>query len=207
MGCNSVSSLLAFLELVVSLAALIVKKLTDSQGEQVNKRNQKLSAEWSLLNNLNWSQAGNDFSILTYGGYTFISGAFLLSRVITDKFERCEQILLYCGVIFFFTEACLVFGTLEYIPVDIEKNALVLGTLSAIGAILFFIDICYKSSSNHNVSKEVQTELGHTISQDFSDTPPKRYPHSKSVQMCPSVNGLYVPIEKYSKTNVLQTDV
>ncbi|XP_067626887.1 uncharacterized protein [Eurosta solidaginis] len=106
MGGFSVSSLLALFELVISFVALITKKLTDSQGEQVNKRNQKLSTEWSLLNNLYWSQAGNDFSLITYGGYTLIAGAFLFSRLQNSKFRygMCEKILLLCGTIFFLTE-------------------------------------------------------------------------------------------------------
>ncbi|XP_054090433.1 uncharacterized protein LOC105213433 isoform X2 [Zeugodacus cucurbitae] len=105
MSWFSFSTLLAFLELVISFAALIVKKITDSQGEQVFKRNQKFSTEWSLLNNLNWSQAGNDFSILVYGGYTFMAGVFLLSRIKSNKFEMCEKTLLYCGTIFFVIQA------------------------------------------------------------------------------------------------------
>ncbi|XP_053962030.1 uncharacterized protein LOC128865741 [Anastrepha ludens] len=227
MGWFSVSSFLAFLELAVSFAALITKKLTDNQGEQVYKRNQKLSSEWSLLNNLNWSQAGNDFSMLTYGGYTLIAGAFLLSRLNGNKYGTCEKILLICGLIFFFTEAGLVFGTLEYIPIDIQSNALILGTLSAAGAILFFIDICYTTSLTQSVSKVVQTEIQYSFLKDEPSVLHKSSIHSlplvpASVQIYPTDDRVYLQpqsektkgcwekknsMRKYLKTRVLQTDV
>ncbi|XP_011206133.1 uncharacterized protein LOC105228148 [Bactrocera dorsalis] len=226
MGWFSFSILLAFLELVISFAALIAKKITDSQGEQVFKRNQKLSTEWSLLNNLNWSQAGNDFSIIVYGGYTFIAGVFLLSRIKANKFEMCEKTLLYCGTIFFVTQACLVFGTLEYIPDDIQINALVLGTLSVMGSLLFFIDICYNSSLKYVVSRAVQTETYCSLSNQLSSIqhkPPssshdlgresaQKYfsgnefyikPLSINLKKCQTNNG----IQNKNLKRVLQTDV
>lgn len=46
----------------------------------ISKINQKTSNEWYLLQNVTWSAEGNDFSIFTYAGYTFIIAVCLLDR-------------------------------------------------------------------------------------------------------------------------------
>lgn len=90
-----------------------------------------------------------------------------------------------------------MFGTLEYIPNDIQINALILGTLSVIGSLLFFIDICYNSSSKYVVSREVQTETYSVLSNQLSSIQQKSPPSPRalcheSMQKYPSGNRVYI---------------
>jgi len=62
------------------VAALIVKRLSDKHSERVFVLNKKQSREWTLLNNISWSKESDDFSTLTFVGYTFISAVLLLTR-------------------------------------------------------------------------------------------------------------------------------
>lgn len=107
---------------------------------------------------------------------------------------------------------------------DIQVNALVLGTLSAAGAILFFIDVCYKSSLIKSVSKEAQTETEPLFTKDVPSIPQKSsiqlkpanvriYPADCREYLKPQsikFSGCYetkAHMQKYLKARVLQTDV
>lgn len=65
---------------IACVAALIYKKLTDNRARMTLRINQKTLNEWKLLENVTWSQEGNDFSVFTYAGYTFIIAVCLLER-------------------------------------------------------------------------------------------------------------------------------
>ncbi|KAH8402269.1 hypothetical protein KR009_010890 [Drosophila setifemur] len=128
---------------IATVAALIVKRLSDKYSERVLAINKKQLREWTLLNNLSWSKEGDDFSTLTFVGYTFISAALLLTRIIdgTSNYETCEIIFLSFGVIFFTIEGLLIFFTVEQLHDDLLFYAYVLGALCFLCAALFFLDL------------------------------------------------------------------
>ncbi|XP_016991163.1 uncharacterized protein LOC108053093 [Drosophila rhopaloa] len=131
------------LQLIATVAALIVKRLSDKHSERVFVINKKQSREWTLLNNISWSKEGDDFSTLTFLGYTFISAVLLLTRIIetTSNYGTCEIILLTCGVLFFTIEGLLIFFSVEQLSEDLLIFAYSLGTLSFICAALFALDL------------------------------------------------------------------
>nr|XP_017013594.2 uncharacterized protein LOC108068485 [Drosophila takahashii] len=131
------------LQLIATVASLIVKRLSDKYSERVFVLNKKQSREWTLLNNISWSKEGDDFSTLTFLGYTFISAVLLLTRIIdsTSNYGTCEIILLTCGVLFFTIEGLLIFFTVEQLPENLLIYAYVLGSLSFICAALFALDL------------------------------------------------------------------
>ncbi|XP_017461121.1 PREDICTED: uncharacterized protein LOC108354442 [Rhagoletis zephyria] len=133
-----------------------------------------------------------------------------ISGIIADTYGTCEKILLYCGVIFFLTEACLVFGTLEYIPMDIQVNALVLGTLSAAGAILFFIDLHHQSSLIKSVAQiDAKSLLAKNVPSVLQKSSIQLKPSvPANVQIYPAGCREYLkPQGGKLKARVLQTDV
>ncbi|XP_041563566.1 uncharacterized protein LOC108144157 [Drosophila elegans] len=145
---------------IATVAALIVKRLSDKHSERVFVVNKKQSREWTLLNNISWSKEGDDFSTLTFLGYTFISAVLLLTRIIdtTSNYGTAEIILLTCGVIFFTIEGLLIFFTVEQLPEDLLIYAYSLGTLSFICAALFALDLMLFKNLLKVKNSTVQTD-------------------------------------------------
>lgn len=65
---------------------------------------QKVSREWSLLNNITWSRVGAALADATYGGYLIITFALFIGRLFGELPTRkriTEYILLGIGLILF----------------------------------------------------------------------------------------------------------
>ncbi|KAH8237340.1 hypothetical protein KR038_010155, partial [Drosophila bunnanda] len=128
---------------IATVAALIVKRLSDKHSERVLFSNKKQSREWTLLNSISWTKESDDFGTLTFVGYTFIAAVLLLTRIIdqTSNYGTCEIVLLTCGVLFFTIEGLLIFFTVEQLPQDLLGYAYSLGGLCFICAALFALDL------------------------------------------------------------------
>ncbi|XP_017018461.1 uncharacterized protein [Drosophila kikkawai] len=128
---------------IATVAALIVKRLSDKHSERVFFSNKKQSREWTLLNSISWTKESDDFGTLTFVGYTFIAAVLLLTRIIdqTSNYGTCEIVLLTCGVLFFTIEGLLIFFTVEQLPQDLLVYAYSLGGLCFICAALFTLDL------------------------------------------------------------------
>ncbi|XP_037807030.1 uncharacterized protein LOC119600678 [Lucilia sericata] len=148
------------LQLIVCIGAIIFKKITDNKAHMISKINQKTSNEWNLLQNVTWSAEGNDFSIFAYAGYTFIIAVCLLDRMINFKkaSTTTDTLFLRFGVIIFFIQGIMVFYSVEYVPEDIRINAYILGSLSFLVGILFFLEDCLTIKGYETSNKIIQTE-------------------------------------------------
>ncbi|CAD7089598.1 unnamed protein product [Hermetia illucens] len=135
--------LLKVLELCGCIACVITKVLTDQEARRVAIRNQKYSMEWALLTNVTWSREGSAFASITYGGFTLITSLLLIARIINSKSRpsSTEKVFLTVGMLFFIAMGGLVLASLEQVPQELHDNAIILGTLSFLVALLFLIDL------------------------------------------------------------------
>ncbi|EDV56908.2 uncharacterized protein Dere_GG19973, partial [Drosophila erecta] len=148
------------LQLIATVAALIVKRLSDKHSERVFAINKKQSREWTLLNSISWSKEGDDFGTLTFVGFTFVAAVLLLTRIIegTSNYGTCEIILLTCGVLFFTIEGLLIFFTVEQLSEDLLVYAYALGALCFICAALFALDLMFFKNLLKLRSSTAQTD-------------------------------------------------
>ncbi|XP_065087654.1 uncharacterized protein LOC135709276 [Ochlerotatus camptorhynchus] len=170
-----------FLELLGCVACIITKIITDHESRRVFVRNQKLSREWSLIHNVTWSSGGNAFTNIVYGGYTIVIALMLITRCVDAKSRPTlfEKIVLTLGTLLFFAAGGLVFASIDQVHPDLHDNAIILGCLSFLVAILFVIDLAdplarmtahmtqTDTSSMTNVSRGSETEKG-TLKKDVS---------------------------------------
>lgn len=86
------------------MACLIFKRVTDDEALRLFLYLQKISREWSLLNNITWDRIGSAVADTTYGGYIIITGSLFIGRLIgelpTEK-RITELVLLGIGTILF----------------------------------------------------------------------------------------------------------
>uniref|UniRef100_A0A1W7R514 Secreted protein n=1 Tax=Aedes albopictus TaxID=7160 RepID=A0A1W7R514_AEDAL len=171
-----------FLELLACVACIITKIITDHESRRVFVRNQKLSREWSLIHNVTWSSGGNAFTNIVYGGYTIVIALMLITRCVDAKSRPTlfEKIVLTLGTLLFFAAGGLVFASIDQVHPDLHDNAIILGCLSFLVAILFVIDLAdplarmtahmtqTESSSMTNISRASETEKGVTLKKDVS---------------------------------------
>uniref|UniRef100_A0A182J8J8 Uncharacterized protein n=1 Tax=Anopheles atroparvus TaxID=41427 RepID=A0A182J8J8_ANOAO len=134
---------LKFVELLGCVACVITKIITDHESRRVFVRNQKLSREWSLIHNITWSSGGNAFTNIVYGGYTIVIALMLITRCVDAKSRPnlFEKIVLSLGTLLFFAAGGLVFASIDQVHPDLHDNAIILGCLSFVVAILFVIDL------------------------------------------------------------------
>ncbi|XP_055627821.1 uncharacterized protein LOC129769519 [Toxorhynchites rutilus septentrionalis] len=132
-----------FLELLGCVACIITKIITDHESRRVFVRNQKLSREWSLIHNITWSSGGNAFTNIVYGGYTIVIALMLITRCVDAKSRPTlfEKIILSLGTLMFFATGGLVFASIDQVHPDLHDNAIILGCLSFLVAILFIFDL------------------------------------------------------------------
>lgn len=83
---------------------MITKRVTDDEAARLFLYLQKLSREWSLLNNITWDRIGSAVADATYGGYVIITAALLIGRLSgelpTEK-RITEMVLLGLGALLF----------------------------------------------------------------------------------------------------------
>ncbi|XP_017774314.1 PREDICTED: uncharacterized protein LOC108561054 [Nicrophorus vespilloides] len=137
-------SLLKIFEVAFATSCLITKRVTDDEAASVFLYLQRLSREWSLLNNVTWGKVGSAVADATYGGYLIITCALLVGRLVgelpTQK-RVVEIILLGIGAILFVVLGSLEFASLDSVPPDLIDNAAILGTLSLTTGALFLLDL------------------------------------------------------------------
>ncbi|XP_055598724.1 uncharacterized protein LOC129748226 [Uranotaenia lowii] len=164
--------IIKFLELLGCVACIITKIITDHESRRVFVRNQKLSREWSLIHNVTWSSGGNAFTNIVYGGFTIVIALMLITRCVDAKSRPTlfEKIVLSLGALMFFAAGGLVFASIDQVHPDLHDNAIILGCLSFLVAILFVIDLAdplarmtahmtqTDSSSMGGVSRASETE-------------------------------------------------
>uniref|UniRef100_A0A182N246 Uncharacterized protein n=1 Tax=Anopheles dirus TaxID=7168 RepID=A0A182N246_9DIPT len=99
--------------------------------------------EWSLIHNITWSSGGNAFTNIVYGGYTIVIALMLITRCVDAKSRPTlfEKIVLSLGTLLFFAAGGLVFASIDQVHPDLHDNAIILGCLSFLVAILFVIDL------------------------------------------------------------------
>lgn len=86
------------------IACLTTKRVTDDEASRLFLYLQKLSREWSLLNNVTWDRVGSAVADATYGGYIIITSALLIGRIFGElptKRRIVEIILLLLGAFLF----------------------------------------------------------------------------------------------------------
>ncbi|KRT80334.1 hypothetical protein AMK59_8146 [Oryctes borbonicus] len=135
---------LKIVEVCFCIACLTCKRVTDDEASRLFLYLQKLSREWSLLNNVTWDRIGSAVADAAYGGYIIITSALLIGRIFGElptKRRIVEIILLLIGAFLFVVLGGLELAALESVPSDLVDNAAILGTLSLVTAALFLLDI------------------------------------------------------------------
>lgn len=83
---------------------LVFKRVTDDEAFSLRLYLQKLSREWSLLNNITWSRVGAAAADATFGGYLIITAALFIGRItgeLPTHRRVTELVLLGTGSILF----------------------------------------------------------------------------------------------------------
>lgn len=137
-------TVLKIFEVCFALACFITKRVTDDEASRLFLYLQKLSREWSLLNNVTWDKVGSAVADATYGGYILITFGLLFAKIaneIPTARRVLEIFLLGVGALLYIVLGSLEFAALDSVPPDLVDNAAVLGTLSLITAALFLLDL------------------------------------------------------------------
>lgn len=137
-------TLLKAVELIFVIACAICKRATDVEAYRLSLYLQKLSREWSLLNNVTWGSFGASFADATYGGYTVITTILLIGRLageLPTHRRVTELIFLGIGALFYIILGGLELAAIDSLPPNLVDNGIILGTLSLITAGLFLIDM------------------------------------------------------------------
>ncbi|CAH1973780.1 unnamed protein product [Acanthoscelides obtectus] len=135
---------LKLIEVVLVVVCLIFKRVTDDEASRLFLYLQKLSRQWSLLNNVTWSRVGAAVADATYGGYLIITAALFIGRLageLPTKNRITEYILLGVGAVLFIALGSLSYAALDSVPPDLVDNAAVVGTVSLVTAGLFLLDM------------------------------------------------------------------
>ncbi|KAJ8922940.1 hypothetical protein NQ315_001485 [Exocentrus adspersus] len=137
-------TVLKLIEVVLVLVCLVFKRVTDDEASRLSLYLQKLSREWSLLNNVTWSRVGEAVADATYGGYLIITAALFIGRLLGElpTYKRImEFIFLGVGSLLFVVLGSLSFAALDSVPPDLVDNAAVVGTVSLVTGALFLLDM------------------------------------------------------------------
>ncbi|XP_017864660.1 PREDICTED: uncharacterized protein LOC108614951 [Drosophila arizonae] len=156
---------LKVLQIVVTVSATILKKLSDRYSERLVTSNKKNLREWMLLNTISLTKEADDFGDLAYIGYVFISSILLLSRFKekTRNYHITEIILLSFGVLFFIIQGLLIFGIIEELQDNILDFGYSLGAVTFLCAILFAIDLFFFKQMADPKNAISQTDLENAI--------------------------------------------
>ncbi|XP_025836449.1 uncharacterized protein LOC112906475 [Agrilus planipennis] len=207
-------TILKLIEVGLVIACLITKGVTDHEATKIFLYLQKLSREWSLLNNVTWDRVGAAVADATYGGFLIITIGLFLGRLFGElptKRRITEIVLLGIGIILFVILGSLEFAALDSVPHDLVDNAAILGCFSLATAILFLIDLAgpRKKDTKESIkteSKYSQTKIGSDSYEIESEKKPvtvisQEYHDGHMSKDKPTIHG-------YSYTNGLsQTDL
>ncbi|XP_050297747.1 uncharacterized protein LOC126737085 isoform X2 [Anthonomus grandis grandis] len=137
-------TILSIVEVLLVLACLVFKRVTDDEARSAFLYLQKLSREWSLLTNVTWDRVGNAVAYATYGGYLIITAALLFGKLFEElptKRRITEWILLGVGAVLFIVLGSLAFASIDSVTPSLVDNAAILGTLSVVTGALFLLDM------------------------------------------------------------------
>nr|XP_023023281.1 uncharacterized protein LOC111511495 [Leptinotarsa decemlineata] len=137
-------TVLKIFEVILVGVCLIFKRVTDDEASRVFLYLQKISREWSLLNNITWSRVGASVADTTYGGYFIITTALLIGHIageIPTSKRITEYILLGLGAVLFVVMGSLSYAALDSVPPNLIDNAAIVGTVSLVTAGLFLLDM------------------------------------------------------------------
>ncbi|CAH0564417.1 unnamed protein product [Brassicogethes aeneus] len=135
---------LKLVELVLAVACLVYKRITDDEASRLFLYLQRLSRQWSLLNNVTWDRVGAAVADATYGGYVIITAALFFGRLFSEiptHRRIIEYLLLGVGAILFIIMGSLEYAALDQVPPDLVDNAAVIGTLTLVEGLLFLLDL------------------------------------------------------------------
>ncbi|XP_060522941.1 uncharacterized protein LOC132699953 [Cylas formicarius] len=169
MGRFDLWTVLRVFELVLVVACLVFKRVTDDEARSLFLYLQKISREWSLLTNVTWDRVGASVADATYGGYTVITSALLIGKLTGDlptKKRVAELILLGVGAILFVIMGSLAFAAIEYITPKLVDNAAILGTLSLLTGALFLLDMAAPKAKEKQLPAQQQQPLKTTTEPD-----------------------------------------
>ncbi|KAJ3645961.1 hypothetical protein Zmor_023577 [Zophobas morio] len=204
-------TVLKLLEVASTVACLIFKSITDDEASRLFLYLQKLSREWSLLNNVTWGSVGAAVANVTYGGYFIITAALFIGRLtgeLPTQRRITEFVLLGVGTILFIVLGSLEFAALDSVPQDLVDNAAVIGTLSLVTAALFLLDMggpkARKTAQQvqtppRSISKPVETQQIYNIEKDGEHEKMQTQTQEKQVEKTPknghlmSANGIKLP--------------
>ncbi|XP_030752109.1 uncharacterized protein LOC115879421 [Sitophilus oryzae] len=137
-------TVLKIVEVVIALACLVFKRVTDDEARSLSLYLQKLSREWSLLNNVTWDRVGSSVADVTYGGYLIITTVLLIGKIFgeipTEK-RISEFVFLGVGAILYIVIGSLCFAAIDSLPTNLIDNAAILGAVSVVGGALFLLDM------------------------------------------------------------------
>ncbi|XP_076273701.1 uncharacterized protein LOC143204775 isoform X1 [Rhynchophorus ferrugineus] len=161
-NCNG-WTLLKIIEVLLALSCLVCKRVTDDETRSLFLYLQKLSREWSLLNNVTWDRVGSSVADTTFGGYLIITSVLLIGNILgelpTEK-RIVELVFLGVGSILFIVIGSLCFAAIDSVPADLIDNAAVLGTLSLVTGALFLLDMGSPKAKKSSAPIEKQGKNG-----------------------------------------------
>lgn len=83
---------------------MICKTVSDDEAQRLFLYLQKISREWSLLNQVTWDKYGSSAADATYGGYVIITFALMVGKLSSElptTKRVSEYILLVIGIILY----------------------------------------------------------------------------------------------------------
>lgn len=83
---------------------MICKTVSDDEARRLFLYLQKISREWSLLNQVTWDKYGSSAADATYGGYVIITFALMIGKLTSElptTKRISEYILLTIGLILY----------------------------------------------------------------------------------------------------------
>ncbi|XP_046399468.1 uncharacterized protein LOC124165961 isoform X1 [Ischnura elegans] len=130
------------LELLLAIACVTFKQVTDDEGTRLQIILRKLSEEWPFLNSITWDEHGSSLADVTYGGYVIICAGLLAGQLAGElKYPLMEYFFLGVGIILYGALGGLELASLELLRPELVDNAAILGTLSLLMTLLFIFDL------------------------------------------------------------------
>ncbi|XP_049799929.1 BUD13 homolog [Schistocerca nitens] len=142
MACNRSVAFKA-VELVLSAACLVFKRVTDDEARRQRLADLRLGREWPLYRAVAISIDGSVATNVVFGAYVLISLALLVGHLTGElgpQRWRMETFLLMVGAGGFVVAASMAYVTLDSVVPSLLDNAAVLGTLGLVTGLVFLAD-------------------------------------------------------------------
>ncbi|XP_058797843.1 DDB1- and CUL4-associated factor 5 isoform X2 [Phymastichus coffea] len=133
------------IEVLLCIACVIALRVTDDESRRVFHYLRNRSREWSLLNNVTWGAVGSAFSSATCAGYLIVTIGLLIAAASGElRGRKTEVFFLGLGVILFGIVGGLALSSIDSVPIDLIDNAVILGVLCLVTALVFIADMLMK---------------------------------------------------------------